>query len=265
MRSPSFVVLALLGLPATALPQAAPRPSVVLTILAGAGSGNDLWGIRKQPLLVAGTANHDTLAVGRSIGSSLILGASGTYFLTPNVGLHAELSYLGLPLDSSCRLQPPEQPDADHKNQQMCDNLQAVEGSGGAIAIFAGVTVRAGSQRAFSPYLRGSVGLVNMSRSTVEVVSSYSDGTGIHEREVISDPSPRHRSVMLGLAAGFTTPLGPGYQARVEVRDIVTSLERVTGPATDLGVAPLGTRTYHHVALVLGFDIVLERTRGRRY
>jgi hypothetical protein len=265
MRPASFALIGLLGLPAAVRAQTAPQPSVVLTILAGAVAGHELWTIPKQPLLVIGTSNHDTLAVGRSIGSSLILGASGTYFLTRNVGVHAELSYLGLPLDASCRLQPPEQADFEHKNQQLCDNLHAVAGSGGAIAIFAGVTVRAGSQRDFSPYLRGSIGMVNASRSTVEVVGTYSDAGGIQERQVIADPSPRHRSVMAGFAAGFTTPLGPGYQARIEVRDIVTSLERVTGPASDLAVAPVGSRTYHHFSLVLGFDIVLERTRGRRY
>jgi hypothetical protein len=263
MRSAPFALLALLAVPAAA--QTSSRPSVVLTILAGAVTGHDLWSIPKQPLLVEGTANHDTLAMSRAIGASLILGASGTYFLTQNVGIHAELSYLGLPLDSSCRLLPPKQADFEDKNQQICDNFQAEAGAGGAIAVFLGVTLRAGSERAFSPYVRGNVGLVNLGRSTVEVVGAYVAGVGPQERQIVRDPSPRHRSLMFGLAAGFTTPLSPGYQVRIEVRDIITTLDRLTGPANDLAAAPIGSRAYHHLGLALGLDIVLEKSRGRRY
>jgi hypothetical protein len=269
MRSTSFVVLALVALPAAGVAQGAAqpssRPSIVLTILAGAVTGHDLWAIPKQPRVVQGTANYDTLAMSRAIGSSLILGASGTYFLTQNVGVHAELSYLGLPLDSSCRLLPPKQADFEDKNQQICDNFHAEAGAGGAIAVFAGVTLRAASQRSFSPYLRGNVGLVSISRSTVEVIGAYVDGAGPQERQIVGDPSPRRRSLMLGLAAGFTTPLSPGYQVRVEFRDIITTLDRLTAPANDLAVAPIGSRTYHHLGLAIGLDIVLEKSRGRRY
>lgn len=265
MRSRSFALLLLGVLPAAASSQTGSRSTVVLTILGGAGTGHSLWSIPKQPLTVLGTANHDTLALSRSISSSVILGASGTYFVTPSVGLHAELSYLGLPIDNTCTLLPPKQADAEDRNQELCDNLSAQAGAGGAIAIFVGVTVRATARRAFSPYVRGSIGLVNVSRSMVEVVGTYVDATGTQDRQVIFDTSPRHRSLMAGIGLGFTTPLGTGYQARLEVRDVITSLERVTGPANDLAVAPKAARTYHHFGLVLGFDIVLERARGRRY
>jgi hypothetical protein len=39
----------------------------------------------------------------------------------------------------------------------------------------------------------------------------------------------------------------------------------VTGPANDLAIAPTASKYYHHFALVMGLDIVLERKRGRRY
>lgn len=265
MRSPSFVLLALLALPGRAPAQTGPQPSVVLTILGGVGAGHDLWSLGKQPLNVIGTGTFDTLALSRSVESSLILGATGTYFINPSLGLHAELSYLGLPLDNTCILLPPEQPDGnEHKNQQLCDNVNATAGSGGAIAIFVGATLRAASRRTVSPYLRASVGIINLSRSTVEVAGSYVDAGGIQDRAIIADPSPRERSMMLGLAAGFTTPVAEGYQLRLEVRDAVTSLERVV-QATNLGDPTIDSRTYHHFALVIGFDIVLERARRRRY
>jgi hypothetical protein len=131
--------------------------------------------------------------------------------------------------------------------------------------MFVGVTLRASTRRTISPYLRGSVGLVNQARSTIELTGAYVDGTGFHERLVIADPNPGHNSPMFGAAAGFTTPLGSGYQFRFEVRDAVVSLERVTGPANALATAPTASRYYHHFALILGLDVVLERKRGRRY
>jgi len=178
--------------------------------------------------------------------------------------VHAELSYLGLPSDGSCSGLF-YNADAENKNQQLCDDLQAQTGGGGAISAFAGVVLRAAARRTISPYIRGSVGFVNQARSTTEVVGAFSDATGFHERLVIADPNPGRTSAMLGAAAGFTTPLGTGYQFRFEVRDAIVSLERLTGPVNALGVGAVATRSYHHFALTLGLDVVLERKRGRRY
>lgn len=272
MRSFSSVLFVLgsaVALPLRAQAPAGEQPNLVLSIVGGAVTGHSLSAIAKQPfcLLNPGgscSGNYDTLRLSRTISSSIALGASATYFPWPHVGFHAELSYLGLPIDDGC-VGVFYNPDVDQKAQQICDNLQGVSGAGGAITLFAGVTVRAGSRRAFSPYLRTSIGVVNLSRSTVEVVGDYVDGTGPQERQVISDQTPRHLSPMFGVATGFTTGLGPGYQLRVEARDVITSLERVTGAANDLTIAPVASRYYHHFALILGLDVVLERKRGRRY
>jgi hypothetical protein len=271
MRFFPFASLALSGaLAAPTAAQTASQPNMVLTILAGVVTGHDLWIIDKQPLCLLGaggacSGNYDTLRLSRSISPSLALGAAATYFPWPHVGFHAEVSYLGLPMDDGCIGPVTYQPDADNRAQQMCDNLGGQAGSGGAISLFVGVTLRAATRRAFSPYVRGSVGMVNLSRSTVEVIGAYVDGTGPQERQVIFDQSPRRRTPMFGAAAGFTSPLGTGYQFRLEVRDVMTSLERVTGPANDLAISPVATSFYHHFALILGFDVVLERKRGRRY
>src|SRR5712671_4372887 len=188
MRSFAFVPVALTCLlVAPVAAQTGSEPNLVLTILGGAVTGHDLWTIDKQPLTVLGDpSKYDTLALSRQIGSSLMLGVAATYFPSPHVGVHAEVSYLGLPVDGSCRgvyFHPDSTGGMDlHRNQQMCDDIQSQAGFGGAISIFAGVTVRAATRRAFSPYGRASVGFVNQPRSTIEMDAAFVDATGVQVR-----------------------------------------------------------------------------------
>jgi hypothetical protein len=269
MRPAPFVILA--SVVATALAaQTKPQPTIVLTISAGVVTGHSLWTIDKQPLCVLGgggtcTGTYDTLRIARSISPSLTLGASGTYFPWPHLGFHAEISYLGLPIDDTCTpaFLNPDPP--NNRGAQMCDNLTSAKGTGGAISMFVGATLRAASRKSISPYARFNIGLVNLTTSTTEVVGAYVDAGGIQERQIIEDINGRGGSFMLGAAAGITTPLGTGYQFRLEVRDIVNSLTRVTGPANDFAIAPTDSKYFHHFGLVMGLDIVLERKRGRRY
>jgi len=271
MRSFWFVPLTLtcaLAVPAAA--QTGSESNLVLTILGGAVTGHALWTVGKQPLTVLGDpSKYDTLTLSRQIGSSLMLGVAATYFPWPHVGFHAEVSYLGLPVDSDCKglyFHPDSSGGVDlHRNEQMCNDIQAQAGFGGAISLFAGVTVRAATRRTFSPYARGSVGFVNQPRSMIEMDAAFVDATGVQVRRVLVDPKPRSTSVMVGAATGFTSPLGPGYQFRFEVRDVIASLDRLVGPANGLGIGPTATRYYHHFALTLGIDVVLEKKRGRRY
>ena len=269
MRPAPFVILALIVASAAGA-QTKPQPTIVLTISAGAVTGHHLWTVDKQPLCVLNpgggcTGTYDTLRISRSISPSLILGASGTYFPSPHLGFHAEISYLGLPIDDTCTpvFLNPDPP--SNRGEQMCDNLTAARGTGGAISLFGGATLRAASSKAISPYVRFNIGVVNLSSSTTEVVGSYVDAGSLQERQIIEDINGQGWSFMLGAAAGITTPLGPGYQFRLEVRDIVNSMTRLTGPADDFGVAPTESKYFHHLGLVMGLDIVLERKRGRRY
>lgn len=268
MRLAMFVLLVLGASAATA--QTEQQPTIALTIGGGAVTGHSLWSIDKQPIcLLNGSGGcsglYDTLQLSRAIGSSLVIGASGTYFPWPQVGFHAEISYVGFPTDDGCiaRFLNPDPP--DQRAQQMCDNLAAASGTGGAISVFLGTTLRAATRKAVSPYVRASIGVINLSSSTVDVVGEFVDGTGARARQIISDESPHQTVPMFGVAAGFTAPIGSGYQFRLEVRDMMASLERVTAPANDLAISPVASRFYHHFALVLGLDVVLERKRGRRY
>jgi hypothetical protein len=178
--------------------------------------------------------------------------------------MHAEISYLGLPYDDSCT--GTFHPDTENKNQQACNDIAARAGAGGSISLYLGATLRAGAGKAFSPYVRGNIGIVTTPHSSVSMIGNFFPGP--QQIPFINDPSPRSSGPMFGLAAGFTQPLGRdgGYQIRLEARDIISSFERVTGQADPLTLlAPTEVKRYHHLALTLGLDVVLEKSRGRRY
>ena len=58
-----------------------------------------------------------------------------------------------------------------------------------------------------------------------------------------------------------------GYNARNdEIRDNVTPVRAVTGGTLEDGTPPpTATRVKHLISFNVGFDVVLERRRGRRY
>lgn len=266
MRLATCALLLLTGI-STATAQTPSGSQLVLTILGGAVGGHSLWTVPKQPLLsLVDSGQFDTLRLSREITSSIVVGASATYFLSAHVGVHAEISYLGLPNDDGCTVL--HQTPNDSLVSEVCNDIQSRSGAGGAISFFVGATLRATPQRALSPYLRGNIGVVSMPHSRVAVVGDYLTAFGPQPIPVIADPSPRRAAPLFGLAAGVTTPIGKdrGYQFRLEIRDVITSIERVTGPAdaTTL-IAPTASKSYHHLGLTIGLDIVLERTRGRRY
>jgi hypothetical protein len=272
MRSFSFATLVFAcAVVSPAVAQTGSENNLVFTIFGGAVTGHQLWTVEKQPITRLGTTEYDTLRLSRAVTSSVVLGATATYFLSSHVGLHAEISYMGLPIDSDCSpvfLNPDLSQGGSveqRRNGQVCDDIRAQAATGGAITIFTGVTLRAASRRSFSPYVRGNIGIVSLSQSTIDMAGIFTDTTGTHERQVIADLKPRHSSPLIGLAAGFSTPLGPGYQFRFELRDQLIQLVRLTGIGSAGGPSPTATKFYHHVSLALGLDVVLERKRGRRY
>jgi hypothetical protein len=275
MRAFLFVFFAgVAAAPTGAAAQTGSEASLVLTIFAGTVTGHTLWTVERQPLSVLGSSptRYDTLRIVRSTNSSLMLGATGTYFVTPHVGFHVEISYMGLGFDSDCSalfLNPDSSVGGtidQRRNGQVCDDIQSQGVSGGAISVFGGVTLRAASRGSFSPYVRGNIGFVNLSQTSIDVAGAFVDTDNqVKIRQVVLDQNPRRTSFLLGVAAGFTSPVGPGYQFRLEIRDQIIQFDRLTGPGSAAGANPIARKGYHHFALALGLDVVLERKRGRRY
>jgi len=84
-------------------------------------------------------------------------------------------------------------------------------------------------------------------------------------RLIIEDPglSSVEPSAQFGL--GVMVPFAAGYQARLEFRDRLLLVDRITGPANALGRAATERTTINSLGLVIMLDIVLEQRRGRRY
>jgi hypothetical protein len=276
MRTPVFAVSAVVLLSATARAQTGSQPMLVISMYGGVATGNHLWSIGRQPLDVlcnpTGACGYDTLYLSRDLTSGIIAGVSATYFKNPHVGLMGEVFYLGMPLDDGCtalfiNADPGYNPT---RNQVVCDNIAGASLSTSALGLYGGVVLRASATHVLSPYVRGGVGVLSYSSGTVEMSGLFADTT-IESRAVIIDPHEKKLAPSAEVAAGFTARLGPGYQFRFELRDLLVPLEHVTGAAPVIGCGgaclqpPTDTRIYHRIAFTLGLDVVLEQKRGRRY
>jgi len=262
-----LLAVPLLAAPLVSTAQERSEPRLVLSMFGGVSAGRSLWEINRQPLLVLGTElapEYDTLRLSRSIGAGIVLGVSGTFFRTPHLGISGEIVFLGLGTDDQCTLVF-ETPDVFERNRQLCTNISQESASPTTVGFFAGGVYRAAPRGAMTPYLRGQAGLAVRNGSTVETTGSFVDASGTRRRVLISDPAGTRILPSAGAAVGLMIQLGPGYQARLELRDQVLPMDRATGPADALGTAPTGTRLIHHVALTASIDIVLEQRRGRRY
>ena len=268
MNARSYVVLALflVGRPVRA--QAGDQPNLVLTVFAGVTAGHSLWSIMGQPFCSDAACNtsspHDTFDLSRDVTSSLIAGVGATFFSSSHVGIHGEISYQGLSFEDHCR---DVFASTSRRNAEICARANSSSLSTSAIVFSAGVLLRASARQAVSPYVRGGVMLTTIASGTVEMPSFYTDSGTIPPQPIgiLEDPNPKRSGLGFQVGAGFTSRLGPGYQVRFEVRDLVMPLERANGIAGDNREPPKTTRLYHHVALALGIDVILEKKRGRRY
>jgi hypothetical protein len=140
-----------------------------------------------------------------------------------------------------------------------------------------GVIWRAVTRGAVQPYLRTAAGVGILGGSFVETrgtvaLSGVIDSTGppLLSRVFLDEKARTEFTWEATFAAGTTLEMAPGYQVRFELRDVIFSAPVVTGPANPLDmvsptVAPVSRRTVHLPTLSVGFDIVLERQRRRRY
>ncbi|HXY70744.1 MAG TPA: hypothetical protein VEH62_14985 [Gemmatimonadales bacterium] len=265
------------GLVRPAASQTPDQPNLIFTISAGMTTGSALWSIPRQLAFSSNNGGNqwDTVALGRTMRVGFLATLSATYFQSPHLGYTLEAGFFGLESESACEPVGAFLPvSASPPNQQACAYLHGLEQRGDAVGLLGGLTYRLTSG-GLQPYLRAEVGGAILGSSFVEEAGPALNADGSQSLVYfLADQNHKELTWMVSLGAGAMLPLGPGYQLRVEARDIILSVPRPLGPATDTGAVaagsqlpqpPIGMKAVHVPSISVGLDVVLERRRGRRY
>lgn len=233
-----------------------------LGIGAGYVSGNDIWSVSNQPVFDAGN-RIDSLAISRDSRSTIGIIFHGTYFPGEHLGFTGEAMLVGLGYDTNCRLSFAS---GSARNASVCADIDESSDPGTAVALSVGVMYRVLSRQFVSPYVRAHAGIaISQSRSLL-VEGQFATGQGPATVFVYPSDEPKRLTPAFGLGVGATFAAGPGYQIRLEARDNIVGVQAVTGITDRDGIEPPSEIRYiHNLSLTIGFDIVLERRRGRRY
>jgi len=248
--------------PSSAWSQATKDQSrLIFTVAAGVVGGRDLWSVDKQP--VQFISPTDTFALQRSIRSSIAIEFEGTYFPGDNLGISIDGFLIGLGFEDGCRLAFSS---GSSDAATACQSIQGATKPANAVSLSAGPILLFNSQSLFSPYLRASGGVVFSNQSSIRTTGSFPTPDGSSTLIVYDDDKESRVEPSLALGVGFTAAVAPGYQLRWEVRDNITGVQKVTGPTPEARVIPPHEVSYQHlISLTIGFNVVLERRRGRRY
>ena len=268
MRIRDLAAVAAALLAAHASPAAAQRTGdrarLVFTVSGGYIQGRGLWTVPSQPVQEivtgGGTPVTDNFRLNRSIKGTLGAGFSGIYFPGENVGLTADFLLLGLGYDDGCQLLAPAQ---STRNAQVCRDIDEQEKSAAAVTVSAGGVFRFFSREFISPFARVNAGLLFSNQSSVLTQGVSNSGVLL---TIFEDEKRSRVSPSLALGVGATMQIGRSYHLRWEVRDNIVGIETVTGPTDAPRFEPPHERVYKHLfSFLVGIDVVLERSRGRRY
>lgn len=267
MRIPS---LALILYAATLSPLAAQatrdQARLMFNVSAGYNGGATLWRVTDQPLFDDrfGDPLIDSLHITRRVRPALTLGVKGIYFRGDNLGFFGEGYLIGVGFQDSCTRTSPT---LSVRNEQVCGSVDQAEKSASAVQVSGGAIYRINSRKVISPYVRVGLGFVLSSQSAVRTTGRFANQDNqLVDVEIYPDDSETRLGGAATLALGMTAVIAPGYQIRWEVRDNIVGLRAVNGPTATDGAPPsTGVRYRHLLGIEVGFDVVLERRRGRRY
>jgi len=276
MRPFVCVTIAVVALAPAPLPAQTPSaPHLYLSMFSGYRTGRHLWTLNDQPFLVQtpigpNPGQYDTLDLQHEVNPGFVIGAAGTYFPRPNLGFEGEIAFLGMGVESRCAIRQVDPPAMGDVDPELCTSLNGASSSLSAVSFSVGLVGRLRPDKATYPYVRAGVGVVARTRSTIELIGTFADTArnALEEVIIVGDSFPNKTRAHLSFAAGLALSLGPASQLRLEARDIVTSLDRVTGLAdASRGTLypPHAGRSLHSFAFIVAFDVILEKRRGRRY
>lgn len=264
MRLPSTLSLALLtaGLAAPVAAQTADQARLIFTLGFGAtNTTSRLWRVGNQPF-IASPGVVDTLDVSRGFRRSLNVILSGTYFPGDHLGFNVEAQLLGLATRDTCRIASSQ---GSITTLDLCNTIDREERSATSASISGGLIYRVLSHQPIHPYLRTNVGVLITQQSFIKT-RGFIGVDEPSELTLYDDRSPARLQPYISFGGGVVAVIARGYQFRAEVRDNYVRVPRITGATDRQGIEPPSATTGRHIlSMTIGFDVVLERKRGRRY
>jgi hypothetical protein len=246
----------------------ADQARLMFTVSIGQNSGGgQLWSVGAQPFNTIDPVDSlpvtDTLSVSRFFRRSLSVQFAGSYFPNANVGFTGEALLLGLGTTDGCRIKATT---GSSETSDLCRTIRGHQRSATATALSGSVVYRAFINNPVHPYVRAGAGFVISQQSLLKTQGGINTSQGVAELTLYEDTKARRIHPYLSFGAGLVAVAGPGYQLRLEVRDNYVRIPAVAGPTPRQGVRPPDTTVGRHfVTALIGFDVVLERKRGRRY
>lgn len=236
---------------------------LTLGIAAGFIGSKLLWDIPEQPVFSA-LNEPDLFHLRREMRSDITVTGHVTYYSGPHLGITGEFTYLGLGTSDAC--------DIVHDNgslqlRAVCDALKGTLGTASTTVVNAGVVYRPLARSFLQPYFKGVVGVAFAPTSTVALRSYYGQtGDTVLVLTIYKDDSWKPIRPSWTLGFGVSTAPSSGYQLHVEVRETWLTLGEVTSPTTGQGFLPEHRSVLKGFpSILVGFDIVLAKQRGRRY
>lgn len=233
---------------------------LVVGVNVGYIGGGSLWGTT-QPI-PANNAQTDQFALSRSLRGNITMNGHLIYFPSPTLGISGELVYLGLGTTSQCRLLTDT---GDVFNRLACGALVGKEGSASAIGLLAGGVWRPVPRGDVQIFLKAQGGLALVPRSTTSMTSFF----GLDDEfalPIYTEDGSKTAAPIGTVGFGLATAPNRGYQFSVEFRATAVQLQVIEGPAPRGNLNPgIGSAWQVLPSITLGFDIVLEKRRGRRY
>jgi hypothetical protein len=238
------------------------RAQLIFTVSGAFTERDGLWTVESQPVvdLAGGSEFTDNLLLSRGIMPTFGAGFSGTYYPGETVGLTGDAFLIGLGYEDNCAVIGGVQ---SAQTAAACEDIDDDERRAAAVTVSAGAVFRFFSREMISPFARVNAGVLFSNQSPILTEGFREDGAVL---TIYSDDRDTRVTPAFTLGIGATTPLGRSYHLRWEIRDNIVGVEEVTGPAAGVRMEPPHELNYKHLlSILIGIDVILERSRGRRY
>jgi hypothetical protein len=231
--------------------------------------GSTLWEVTNQPITPISPPPReghpyppDIVDIHRELEPRRpVISVHGTRYLSAHLGLTAEFAHFAIKTRDGCAVVTPG---GDPALAAICDSVAATpQGSPSSDVIQAGVVLRASPSSVIQPFALALAGIALTPTSTAALKSDYASETSV---TIYSDPQSHNVSPSWTVAAGLATMALPGLQAHVEVRNSWITESIVSGPSLGQSLpTPVKSTLKGFVSVLIGFDLVLARQRGKRY